>query len=166
MGQAAALHVGRSLGYHALKELGALLLLGYSFLPTLYAIALVLIDTSAFTQPTTLFSSAYTANLALAAHPGVAAAPVAYGALLAIVHVWELFWAVCMALATWHMWHCGVRSGHARHMLASPDTKAATVVSFARPAAPDESSKGAALPMNFDDFVPASTSAPAPTTAV
>ena len=47
-----------------------------------------------------------------------------------------------------------------------PDTKAATVVSFARPAAPDESSKGAALPMNFDDFVPASTSAPAPTTAV
>ena len=100
---------------------------------------LLLIDTSAFSQPTRLFSTVYTAELAHAAHPGVAMAPMCYGALLAAIHGLQMFAALLAAHVTWHMWHCGLRSG-ARYMLASPDSESNSVVCFARPAEPERQS--------------------------
>ena len=120
------------MGYNAFRELGIMLVLA----PTCFgpmALILYWIDTSGFTEPTRLLSSLNIAELATAAHPDVAAAPVAYAALLGAIHFWSIHWAVDVAHVTWQLWNSGLRSG-ARQMLLSPDTKHSTVVSFACPA--------------------------------
>jgi hypothetical protein len=117
-----------SLGFHALKDLGAWLVFGYMII---FVVAAILwLTTSALSSSTGLLSSV---ELTSAAHPGGAEARVAYVSLLAMMHFWSLFPALIVGSTTWQLWHCGLRSG-ARYMLKSPDSKSATVVRFASPA--------------------------------
>jgi hypothetical protein len=121
-----------AVGDDALKELGVVFFVSLLNIP-LITFFLILIDTAAFSQPFALLSSAFTAELANASHPGVAVASTAYASFLAAIHAWSLWLSLLASITTWHMWNCGRRSG-ARYMLMSPDSKKATVVSFARPA--------------------------------
>ena len=58
---------------------------------------------------------------------------------MATAHVVAMLWLILAAHVTWHMWHCGLRSG-ARYMLASPDSESNSVVCFAPPAEPEKQS--------------------------
>lgn len=129
--------VSGAVGYDAVKELGGVFLTSF-FNIGFIAFLLILIDTAAFSQPTELFSSAFTTELANASHPGVTVGPAAYATLLTYCHGWSLNLAVVASHATWHMWNCGRRSG-ARYMFVSPDSMKGTLVSFARPADTAES---------------------------
>ena len=122
-----------AVGYHAHKEFVVLLLVAYSLiLPA--AFLLFLSETAFFQEPSDLFVSAYTSELAHAARRGIWAAPELIS--LAFMHGVGMVHSSLAAHATWHMWQCGRHSG-ARYMLTSPDSKSATFVSFTRPRAMD-----------------------------
>ena len=127
-----------AVGYDAPRELGLWFLTGYVFMSVMSFVIVFLIGTSLFTRPAELLRSKYTIEMAMEAHPGLDAAPLAYSTCLAAIHFLGLaFCAIPAAHATWHMWHCGWQSG-AHYVLASPDTKDATVVIFAPRTAGDE----------------------------
>lgn len=119
---------GKPVGYNALPDLGGVLLVALPVVAITGGLV-IFVDTAAFSRETELFSSAFTAEMANASHPGVGVAPEAIALLLVVPHAWSLLWGLLASHVTWHMWNCGKRSG-ARCMLVSPDSKEKTVVSY------------------------------------
>ena len=111
-------------GYDVRKELLTTLALGYGHIPCFVVVLFAVTDLSAFSEPSGRIFSVYTVYEFGTICPGVSAAPVAYFAVIASLHFVSMHWAVDAAHATWHMWQSGL------HMLTSPDSKSATVVSF------------------------------------